>query len=383
MTDGATVWPWLFADDGMAAPDRVPDLATARRAAGRLARLTAPAFAADRVAGLARRLATPLLDESAVRHSRMLCSLARAEQARWLGRIAGDGLSVVVLKGFANAHTLYRESPEARCFGDIDLLVRPAERDRLIGLLAEAGFTFRPPPAKPWGFLSTASYVPLADAASLAEVDVHVAPDCFPAYRGLDTAAVFDGARPCVVDGPEGPVSFLAPDDGHAFLLAATNAAKDKFGPYATIKLLDGWRLRRRLTRAQASDVVARARRGGFSRPLKVFNSLLDRLAGTVGEDHDRLPRARLMAPAAACFNAVAADHAGFATTMPAAAGRLAREALLGCEPAALVRISLARLAGLVRRPDGRPPPARQAARPSPPSAQGAVHEPTQREAGS
>ena len=74
---------------------------------------------------------------------------------------------------------------------------------------------------------------------------------------------MFDGARPCVVDGPEGPVSFLAPDDGHAFLLAATNAAKDKFGPYATIKLLDGWRLRRRLTRAQSSDVVARARRGG------------------------------------------------------------------------------------------------------------------------
>src|SRR5690349_17344664 len=73
----------------------------------------------------------PVARGSYVVRQRTLQLLARA--------ISGAGLKAVLVKGSALAVTHYRPAWQ-RPMGDIDLLVRPADRDRALGALAAAGF---------------------------------------------------------------------------------------------------------------------------------------------------------------------------------------------------------------------------------------------------
>ena len=181
------------------------------------------------------------IDADQAAHSRLNNRLNGGVQRRWAGDIGGLGIPLVYLKGFALAHTLY-DDPDVRTIGDLDVLVRAADRDRLIAALADRGFNFQPQPRAPWGFISRASYMPFVSADGLCNLDIHIHPDCYPAYRSLTTELVFAAADAVHV----GDTTIRVPDAGHSFLLCVTNAAKDKFGPYAIRKLVDAAMLVRR-----------------------------------------------------------------------------------------------------------------------------------------
>lgn len=248
----------------------------AQDAAQRFAALVSPALAEHVLGG--NTIAT---DQAA--HSRLNNRLNGGVQRRWAGEIGGLGIPVVYLKGFALAHTLY-DDPDVRTIGDLDVLVRAADRDRLIAALADRGFNFQPQPRPPWGFISRASYMPFVSADGLCNLDIHIHPDCYPAYRSLTTELVFAAADAVHV----GDTTIRVPDAGHSFLLCVTNAAKDKFGPYAIRKLVDAAMLVRR-RRLDWNGLAALARAGRFWTPYAVVLTVLARLGVPAG----RLPAPR------------------------------------------------------------------------------------------
>ncbi len=76
-----------------------------------------------------------------------------------------------VLKGAAVAHLDYPD-PALREFGDIDLLIRPIDLDRTIGLLARHGFTRRFPEPRPGFDRRFTKSVSVVDKGGL-ELDLH------------------------------------------------------------------------------------------------------------------------------------------------------------------------------------------------------------------
>ena len=230
---GAAIWRAVAAGRPAGALDAT--------AVARFCQFASPAFAA-------LLLGAPAIDPVALEQSRLANRFADATHRHWLALVLAAGIDVLAIKGFALAYQLY-DDPPARAVGDLDLLVRAGDRDRLIALLGAAGFTFRALPTPPWGFISTASYMPYVSADGACNVDIHVHPDCYPAYRSLTTERVFADA----VALHAGEMAFRAPSPGHAFLLCATNAAKDKFGPFAARKLVDAMVL------ARAGGLIGRA----------------------------------------------------------------------------------------------------------------------------
>lgn len=180
-------------------------------------------------------------DDATLTQSRLNNRFRLSAQRDCLRLIADAGVPVVAIKGFALAHMIY-DDPEIRAVGDLDVLVRPADRDRLVRHLDANGYVFEPLPRPPWGFISAASYAPFVSPDGACNLDVHIHPDCYPAYRSLTTDAVFDRA----VTMAAGGMTFRAACADHAFLLCATNIAKDKFGLFATRKIADAMRLARR-----------------------------------------------------------------------------------------------------------------------------------------
>ncbi|MFW6033591.1 MAG: DegT/DnrJ/EryC1/StrS family aminotransferase, partial [bacterium] len=81
------------------------------------------------------------------------------------------GLPFRVLKGPAVAHLDYPD-PALREFGDLDLLIRPADLDRAIGLLSRYGFTRRFPEPRPGFDRRFTKSVSVADPGGV-ELDLH------------------------------------------------------------------------------------------------------------------------------------------------------------------------------------------------------------------
>ena len=289
-----------------------------------------------------------LFDPQTLTQSRLNNRFRLSAQRDCLRLIADADVSVVAIKGFALAHMIY-DAPEIRAVGDLDVLVRPADRDRLVRHLCANGFTFEPLPRPPWGFISTASYAPFVSADGACNLDVHIHPDCYPAYRSLTTDEVF--ARAITIEADEG-LSFRAACADHAFLLCATNVAKDKFGLFAARKIADAMRLARRYD-LDWSGLDRLATDGGYAGPYRVFLQLLHDLGLHVdGRDvpDPGLPP-RIMREYARMLD----DTLRFYPDEPGLLATLRREFLLSTELPVGVHNMWVRLKGLVRRDDGVP----------------------------
>jgi len=312
-------------------------------AVARFAAIVTPALSAY-LLGTARVEA--VLGADAVSQSRLVNRFTAAAQLAALARIAEAGIDVVAIKGFAFAHTLYPE-PELRTVGDLDVLVHPAARDGLIDCLGAQGYAFRPLPRPPWGFISTASYMPFVSADGAVNLDIHIQPDCWPAFRSLTTARVFADAL--AVDA--GGVALRVPSDTHAFLLCATNAAKDKFGVFAARKIVDALLLLQR--RAPDIDTAeSLAREGGFLLPCRVFLALLHALGADLPR---RYAAVNLPRRARGEFARLRDDALALWPEEPGLLATLRRELTVCTEPSVGIRNGISRLFGLVRPGTGIP----------------------------
>jgi hypothetical protein len=176
---------WEAMLDAAAAQDLLPALADAAAAlpaavmpAGARGRLTQAASA-----GLARHL------------------VMTAELGRVLRRCRAEGLPVIVLKGPALAETVYPE-PAMRPFGDLDLLVRPADRLRMDALLRGLGHR-RLADEHSWEFDIAWDGATLYEAPAGVRVDLHWALLTEPRFacNHGEQQAVWQRAAPLTVAG--------------------------------------------------------------------------------------------------------------------------------------------------------------------------------------
>lgn len=340
------IWPFIARPDTAKLP---MDADALRGAAALLADLVSPVLAAYLLAPVARRLGTGLLDETAVNHSKLVTSFSLSQQCHWARALVDTGLDVMFLKGFANAHTIYPE-PFLRTQGDLDVLVRKSDLQQTINSLADHGFRFRSTPVHPWGLISDASFMPLVSADGACDIDIHVHPDCYPAYRSLTTDAVFSAARTVNI----GPCAICVPCEEHALVLCVTNTAKDKFDVFSIRKVIDAIVLLRNARKLDWDEVIGLAVNGSFYRPMCVFFALLDALGVSV----TNVPTALLRPPGGLrgwAFRGVCSDFLSlFPEELPMTT-LLWRELTLCAEPSvALYNLGL-RLRGLGRPMTGLP----------------------------
>jgi len=331
------------------APDHAR-LAAWRAMAAKLARLVSPALAAHRLAPVEAALGERLIDPAKARASRLANRLTGHLQHEALKALLGTGITVCCLKGFAAAHTLYPD-PDLRTFGDLDLLVPADALPRAIETFKALGFAFRPLAGKPWGFQSDASLPPLASADGRCNIDLHVHPDAFPAWRALPADAVFAQSRIVAARGLAIPV----PSPTHVLVLAATNTAKDKMGPYGVRRMIDVFALLdlARDLDWQALEAIARARPLG--RAIPAFLALADALGYPFARAAAGPPPAWLLRPppgpgAGRAFAGVCAAWRALDPDMPGPFTAFAREAFLCWPPEVALDLNARRLAGLAGR---------------------------------
>lgn len=102
------------------------------------------------------------------------------------------GIEVVVLKGAVLAHTVYPD-PSWRPFGDLDLLVRTRDWDRITSLLGELGMRRRLPQPRP-GFDKRFGKAAVFVSRGGAEVDLHRTLTAGPFGLWIDTDELIDRA---------------------------------------------------------------------------------------------------------------------------------------------------------------------------------------------
>ena len=77
--------------------------------------------------------------------------------------------------------------------------------------------------------------MPLVSPEGDCKIDIHVKPDCYPAYRSLTVEDVFAHSVVQAIAGRDVYISCIE----HSMLLCLTNAAKDKLGIFSVRKLVD------------------------------------------------------------------------------------------------------------------------------------------------
>lgn len=313
--------------------------------ARRLAYLVGPVLADF---ALGRRV----LDPESIRHGRLLNRFIRARQESCLATVREAGVEVVVLKGLALGHGLYPD-PDIRVAesGDLDILLRAGDRDRAVAHLSALGYSFGEPPAKAWGFISTASYLPFMSPDGAVNLDLHIHPDAYPVHRSLTTDRVFAGSK--VI--PAGSLEIRIPSPEHCFLLLASNAAKDKFGELAVKKAVDAVVMLKGRPDLDWAEIESLAKRGGFLKPVSVFLALL----AALGLDLAALPARLVVAPGGIPgreFRRMVADWTALFPAPMSDAGALRREFLLSAGPSVGLHNNWLRLKGMVWPASGLPP---------------------------
>lgn len=314
-----------------------------------LENLITPALAEFALKHAADNFQRPLVDPDNARKSRLLNRFTGNAQRHWASEIARSGMDVTYLKGFVFAHTLYPD-PDFRTIGDLDLLVRKSELDDLLGFLLDRGFGFQSNPLPRWGFISDASFVPLVSDDETCNIDVHIQPDCYPAYRSLTTEQVFRDRRSFSIGDEE----FWGPSIEHAIVLCLTNAAKDKFGPYSVRKLLDLAVLIGSDVPVDWSLIQRLAVEGHFLKPAGLALALLSRL----GLRETLVPPEMRILPSGVArptFDRLVRDHQLMFHEKPDLWRVLSREVLLCTEPDVAVYNAWQRFKGLLRPQSGLP----------------------------
>ena len=169
-------------------------------------------------------------DSYALRHGLPLCvgdaSLRQAHVAHVLNGLAQlleldgafqrAGLAHVWLKGPAFAKWMYGD-PGARRFSDLDLLVRPVDRDRALRQLEALGFERRIPSQPGEVIYASIGAWPLARPGRLG-IDLHWQPAGRRFPRVLTADDVIDGAQRVAVAGREVPVPAAGSCRGNALV---------------------------------------------------------------------------------------------------------------------------------------------------------------------
>lgn len=339
------LWPAI----AMPAQGPLPsDMAAARAAAGRLADLVSPALAGHLLAPVERRLGATLVDPERVTKSLLLKRFTRHAQTACARRLHEAGIPVVYMKGFASAHMLY-DAPDARIAGDIDALVEKDDLGHAVALLEAAGFRFRREVSARWGFTATSSFVPFVSADGSCNLDLHTAPDSDPLDRAVTAAQVFAEARPMVIDG----MTLRAPCAEHFLVIAVSNIAKDRFGPFAAKKIIDAGRLigQAPLDWARAMDLLGRAGLAGAARAAFALLADLGFPGVPDGFGHP------LRGAAGREYARVLVETRGLYPSDESPFDALRREYLLGGGWPVLVRRNTRRLMGLARPARGTPRP--------------------------
>ena len=318
-------------------------------AAERFAALVTPALAAHFLKPLEDRLGQSLLEPLVVKQSLLFNRFNGGVQRRWMHEIADTGVPVVYLKGFAFAHTLYPD-PDMRTIGDIDILVRDRDLGRLLDFLTGRGFEFETLPMPLWGFISDASFMPLMSAEGDCNIDIHVQPDCYPAYRSVSVDDVFEHAVLREIDG----TAVQIPAAEHAMILCLTNAVKDKLGVFSVRKLGDIVSLMQSGTAMDWDRIISLASAGHFLKPACAIFALLKTLGlpdGSVPDALQTMPSGVARGP----FSRLVADYAAMFDKTPSAIRVLERELVLCTEPDVALHNAGLRLKGLFRRRRGLP----------------------------
>ncbi len=261
------LWPLIAQSENCPLPEKIDDLVDA---ADELANLISPTLAEFVLADTQSQLDAPVLDAKRVADNRLLAKFSLAQQRHWAKILTESEIDVVFLKGFANGHSFYPD-PILRQQGDLDLLVRSRDLSRIINLLAPFGFEFRSSPLNRWGAISDASFMPFVTQDGSCELDIHVHPDCYPAYCSLTTERLF--AESQLVDA--GGVSVRVPSPEHVLLLCVTNTAKDKFDVFSVRKVIDAMVLIRATENLNWQKIIDLAVEGNFLLPTRIFFSLL------------------------------------------------------------------------------------------------------------
>ncbi len=315
---------------------------------------------ADRIGDLlSPSLADHLLEDLQERIGALI-TRERADKARLYSRylwrrqidavrlVRDSGARFVCLKGFALAHQVYLQ-PQPRIVGDVDLLFHQEDLPTASAALSAAGFGAMPIPSR-FGFISDSSFLPVLSADGQVALDLHVAPDAWPATRSLDVDTVFRRAEPFRA----ADLDLLAPAPEHAFFLLVTNIAKDRFGPEGVRKAIDAAMLLRARRPFDWQEVVFLAERSGYARALAAFLGLLG-LLGTRTGVPERLRRSLGPLPRLEVERVTAFYRNGRVPQL-GFSGKLRREFLLGPDPLSVLRINLKRLRGLARPRTGLPP---------------------------
>jgi hypothetical protein len=315
--------------------------------AGRMADLLSPALA-EHLLEPASQSIGPLIAPERAAKGRLYAAFLYRRQLEAVRLLKEAGIGFVCLKGFALAHQIYA-LPQARIVGDVDLLIDRADLHRAAAALAAAGFAAMPIPSR-FGFISEASFLPIVSSDRQVAIDLHVAPDAWPAARALTSAAVFERAARFRA----GDLDLLGPAPEHAFFLLLTNIAKDRFGPEGVRKALDAALLLRARACLDWGLIGALAACGGYRRALAGFLRLLERL----GAQTDAPPalRAPTRAPVEREVERVAELYVTAEVPRLNFYDKFRREILLGPDPLSVAQINLKRLIGLVHPGTGLPP---------------------------
>jgi hypothetical protein len=338
---------WRFLLDPAAGRMTSADAERLHSAMTRLALLTSPATA-DWLLAPVLPAGVAAISEDEVRGDRLTTRYLRAAAQHWLALIAEAGIAVLPLKGFATGLAIYPE-PELRGLGDVDLLLRRADLARLVVLLRDAGFVFRPSQGTArWGHAGDASFDPCVAPDGPLAFDLHIHPDDYPLHRMLPTEAVFAAAQPAMEAGQ----GLRLPCDAHLLAMAMSHAARDKYDPNALRSLIDVAVMLTRGPRAIDWDaVLAVTSASGVAR-------LAAQVLIGLGLPPDRVPR-----PLAAPYRGLAAWELSrlledLRSLFVAPPGKLAlqrREWLLSAGPAVAAWRTARRLRGLWRPWPGRP----------------------------
>lgn len=317
---------------------------------GRFADLLSPALARELLRPASAKLGRELIPATLANKSLLYNRFLRNVQLRWVRAIGAAGFDVVYLKGFASAHTLY-DDPDARTIGDLDLLVRPQDLGPLVRFLSAEGFSFSGEARSPWGFISDTSFLPFVSRDTTANLDLHVAPDAYPATRSLSTEAVFSQSRWLDVEG----LRVRIPSLEHVFFLTLTNAAKVAFGPPSARKTVDAMRLLERAGELDWGQIAVLLTGARSRKAARIFLQLLQKL----GANMDAVPASLLAPPRglAACeFACLVRDYETLFPVEPGRFSTLRRELLLATEWRVGLYRNWLRLRGLLRPYGGLPP---------------------------
>lgn len=203
-------------------------------------------------------------------------AMLRAHVLRALSRAsAAAAVPVLLIKGAALALTVY-PTPASRAMADIDVLVRPGDRDALLRALEREGGTVHHPAGRPLSRELLGETAVMLQAGSLHYlVEVHTSLDKL-VPRPIAAQTLLDRATPA----PGLPGLFLPSFEDHALLIALHLAGHDFHHP---VGLLDLELLLRR--GLDTTALVERARGWALSSVMFVSLSTLRALgAASVSE---------------------------------------------------------------------------------------------------